>query len=514
MTTPSPVEQAWSLRLSDPIQAHGLATSALTDSHEHHRAQSVLAHLAWRDGRYAQALEYAEQAETAQRLEHDTLWLTRTLNSLGVVHLYLGQHDVALAVFQEQLTLAQSIHDLDAQAAAYNDLGATINSHDLQQGLHYYHQALQLYQQAAPLYDANRSAVLINLSVLYDQQGETATSHAFLEEAGALALAAQAWPYYAAYVFCRSERLQRQNHFEQARQLIQHALDELFHLPTEHQRDLLFALLLLEEAAGNHTRALKLAQAMEGRWATRRENYGDYLTVRARLEAAHGEYQAAYETQAQLLAYERESHAKEAADKLRTSEVLHRTREAQQQAREAAHIAVALQHHVDELQALRGKLEHLSSTDTLTGLYNRRYFVEQSQAYLQQGIPLAVAYFDIDHFKRINDRVGHAGGDRVLQAVADLLRQYAEPNDLLVRLGGDEFVLVRPDVSTQQLAEEMEGLRQAFVTYAWDTVGPALEVQVSIGVTSIEGDLEGGLVQADQRMYRAKEEGRNRVQSE
>ena len=512
MAALSPVEQAWSLRLADPAQAHALASSFLADPQEACRAQSVLAHLAWRNGQYAEALEYAKSAEIPQRQRHDALWLIRTLNSIGMVHLYLGQHQAALELFQQQLMLAQAIHDLDGQAGAYSDLGSTLNSYDTQQGLHYYQQALELYQQAGATHDANRSAVLINLSMIYDALGDDDRSETLLEEGGRLALATEAWPYYSGYLFYRSKRLQQQGHFDQARALIQDALNDLIHLPTENCRDLLFALLILEEAAGNRARALQLARDMEDGWSARRENYGDYLEARARLEAAQGEYAAAYQTQQLLLLHERERYATESATKLLTIEVLHRNREAQQQASEANHTAAILQQEVELLKALHEKLERLSSTDDLTGLANRRTFVARVERWLRQQTVLAIAILDIDHFKGINDLIGHPGGDQVLRTVAALFQQHALPDDLLVRLGGDEFVLIRPHSRPAELAQSMQELQRALNEHDWQALHPGLQVQISIGVTSIEDSLEAGIALADRLLYRAKQSGRNRLQ--
>ena len=512
MAALTPVEQAWSLRLSDPAQAHHLASESLTDPAEAHRAQSVLAHLAWRNGHYAEALKYAKHAEIPQRQQRDDLWLIRTLNSIGMVHLYLGQHQAALKLFQEQLALAQSLHDIDGQAGAYSDLGTTLNSYDTQQGLHYYQQALAMYQQAGPAHNANRGAVLINLSMIYEMAGDLDQSEALLKEGGQLVLAAEAWPYYSGYLFYRSKQLQRQGGFDQARELIQDALNDLSRLPNENRQDLRYALLILEEAAGNQLRALELAREMEGHWSTRRENYGDYLEIRARLEAAQGEYAAAYQTQHQLLTHERKQHATESASKLLTIEVLHRTREAQKQAEQAAHVASNLQQDVELLQVRHGHLERLSNTDDLTGLANRRTFLERVDGWMRQQVTLAVAFIDIDYFKNINDLIGHLGGDQVLCTVAELFQQHALPEDLLVRLGGDEFVLVRPHSQPAALARSLERMQHALAEHNWHALYPGLRVHVSIGVTSIEGSLEVGIAQADRLLYRAKQGGRNRLQ--
>ena len=119
---------------------------------------------------------------------------------------------------------------------------------------------------------------------------------------------------------------------------------------------------------------------------------------------------------------------------------------------------------------------------------------------------------DIDHFKAVNDRFSHATGDRVLQAVAELMREHINPDELAGRFGGEEFVLVL-HANPRQTYERAEKLRQAIQNHDWASIEVGLEVTLSLGwsaQTNLENH-ERMLSNADAMMYAAKRAGRNRV---
>lgn len=155
--------------------------------------------------------------------------------------------------------------------------------------------------------------------------------------------------------------------------------------------------------------------------------------------------------------------------------------------------------------------------DTLTGLGNRRHLdrrcAELLPAAQRDGQPLALAEIDIDHFKAINDQHGHACGDQVLVALAQLLRDNTRACDVLVRHGGEEFVVVLPGMGLEQAAEVCERLRQRVATHAWPKFdGSVPVVTVSIGLAAAPPFDAAALVQsADEALYRAKHAGRNRL---
>lgn len=171
-------------------------------------------------------------------------------------------------------------------------------------------------------------------------------------------------------------------------------------------------------------------------------------------------------------------------------------------------LSVALSHRISELK-------HKTVTDSLTGLYNRRYFndllAQEFRNARANGRGLALLVFDVDHFKRYNDEHGHARGDLALQAVADGLRRNARNPDALCRYGGEEFVLILPGASSEQAVAAAEHLRERVAAELADSH----RLTLSAGVASLAEQPFDDAAQlfeaADHALYRAKDAGRNRV---
>ena len=157
--------------------------------------------------------------------------------------------------------------------------------------------------------------------------------------------------------------------------------------------------------------------------------------------------------------------------------------------------------------------------DSLTGLANRRAFLaEGTQIVRRQTVerrPGAVLLIDLDHFKSINDRFGHAIGDRVLQVFAESASANIKTTDMIGRLGGEEFAAVLYDVDRERALIIAERMRSAFAAAAVEVDGRPVMATVSIGMVFNEDstfDVSALLAQADQALYHAKERGRNRVE--
>ncbi len=172
--------------------------------------------------------------------------------------------------------------------------------------------------------------------------------------------------------------------------------------------------------------------------------------------------------------------------------------------------------NVDQLELI-GSLQDLATRDFLTGLPNRRHFLEQAERLVPRlrtaRRPLAMAILDIDHFKHINDGWGHEAGDHALRAVAGVLSGHARQHDHVARFGGEEFCLLVPDLDADALGQYFDQLRQCIENLRVRTPGGELRMTVSIGVrTATPGDdLHRLLADADRRLYLAKAGGRNRV---
>jgi len=174
------------------------------------------------------------------------------------------------------------------------------------------------------------------------------------------------------------------------------------------------------------------------------------------------------------------------------------------------------------------RLKHIGLTDPLTGINNRRYverrLLEEIGRTRRHGYGLSCMYIDIDHFKQINDRVGHQGGDEVLRSVAECIKAELRLSDALGRFGGEEFVVLLIDAEPADAAGVAERIRQGIAEQPLTlSSGTRLGVTVSIGIASLRPDQHGETVEAtardfvaraDRALYRAKENGRNRVESE
>lgn len=167
------------------------------------------------------------------------------------------------------------------------------------------------------------------------------------------------------------------------------------------------------------------------------------------------------------------------------------------------------------------RLERLSLVDPLTGLYNRRSFetaLEKEMArWRRREAPVALLMLDLDHFKLVNDTWGHQAGDRVLQTLARLLSSTVRIEDLPARVGGEEFAVIMPEVTGDEAYQAAERLRLVVAGHLFDIGVESIEVRVSIGVacTEMQNVADGAtLVRlADEALYRAKQRGRDRVET-
>ncbi|MDJ0652643.1 MAG: diguanylate cyclase [Xanthomonadales bacterium] len=166
------------------------------------------------------------------------------------------------------------------------------------------------------------------------------------------------------------------------------------------------------------------------------------------------------------------------------------------------------------------QMKALANTDAMTGILNRRGMEQAASPLIERAIryqsQLALLVFDVDHFKQINDRLGHGVGDQVLVDLALYLSRTLRSSDVLARFGGEEFAIILPDQTLQQAVETAQRLRQGIEDLDLPIL-PDASVTASVGVSVLsEGDrsLDDLLRRADRAMYRSKRGGRNRVTAE
>lgn len=170
--------------------------------------------------------------------------------------------------------------------------------------------------------------------------------------------------------------------------------------------------------------------------------------------------------------------------------------------------------NITERRNLHKKLRELSYVDPLTGLYNRRYFLERVRIHLMEKGKAHIMLCDIDRFKDVNDQYGHLAGDAVLKEFARIARDVLKHNHAIARLGGDEFVMALTDLTDEQAYEVGERLRKRVEETSIYYQSTVLSICISIGIAKLSfEDLEKSelIADADRALYQAKAAGKNRV---
>jgi len=436
------------------------------------------------------AVAWAARALTAARAHGGALLEADALLSLGIGYSRSGQAAAGLEQFAQVLVIFER-EQAGGSVSVLNNMG--INCKNLgryDESVAHYERALLLVQG-----DTTTTAVLqSNLSEPLMLLGRLDEAHAAL---------AAALPVLAASGYAEAETNARVTHGRVLLKAGQAAAA---------QAELEQALRLCAETGGRNY-AARAHQTL----AELHKQAGAFEPALHHAEAAHA---------AERAQFNEESDRKVGALRVRM-DVASARHEAEMH--RARHAEVSSAH--DELKALHAallaadaeknllltRLAEQSRTDGLTGLANRRALDERlidaqarSRRYHQ---PLAVALCDLDFFKRINDRFGHATGDEVLRHISALLRAHSRATDVVARYGGEEFCIVFIEADAAVASRLCDTLRAAVAAHDWAAVHPQLAVTLSIGIAD-DAHLathEQLLAAADRHLYRAKHEGKNRV---
>ncbi|MEQ9362454.1 MAG: diguanylate cyclase [Rhodospirillales bacterium] len=179
---------------------------------------------------------------------------------------------------------------------------------------------------------------------------------------------------------------------------------------------------------------------------------------------------------------------------------------------------LALQKAHRDLKAANEELTRLATTDFLTGVWNRRRFMELGEAEVarvrRSGRSFGMAMMDVDHFKSVNDTHGHDAGDNVLRALAEACVDRLRNVDIVGRMGGEELALILPETDPQGAVLTVERLREYLGDLSIPIDSGTLNVTVSVGVTTVKDpsdSIEAALKRADEALYKAKGSGRNKT---
>jgi diguanylate cyclase (GGDEF)-like protein len=167
-----------------------------------------------------------------------------------------------------------------------------------------------------------------------------------------------------------------------------------------------------------------------------------------------------------------------------------------------------------------GNLNQAANTDPMTKCFNKGYFLEAIEAEVKRAkalsTPISLMFFDLDHFKKVNDTYGHEGGDFVLKEFTNLVRGLGliQKSDIFARYGGEEFCLMMPSKSAQEAGKIAETIRGKVQMHEFNYEGQRIPVTTSLGVAELKSDMETAtdLIKAsDKALYESKKSGRNRV---
>jgi diguanylate cyclase (GGDEF)-like protein len=436
-------------------------------------------------GRYAQALRHANEACALSHDIGDRRQLALSLTALGACFERMGDPWQAERLMDEALDFARAVGDPFALLVTLNNL----------------------------------CAVCIGAYYLLRDGDEPAEAVAALRRALAHAREAHSLlphfsdPFFTVFVEGNlGEVLLHLGNTEEARRLLDGALQRGLERNYEAQvwriRCSICELLLAQRQAREAHAALTALRAdMAGADAR-----ATLIRVHHALYRASRDLGQPGEALAHLEAHDR-LERRRSTNQLKAQSQLFVTRVEAEHVRREAERA----HHEAQWQRSRAAgFEADAQRDQLTGLGNRRHLDQRLPALLgtaqDQGQPVALALVDLDHFKQINDRHGHAVGDKVLVQIAQQLRENTRSGDVLARIGGEEFLVVLADMPQAQAVEVCERLRARVAAHDWAAVSPGLAVTLSIGLAHAPPyRLEPLYEQADRAMYRAKQEGRNRV---
>lgn len=500
----------------DLLAALELAREALDEALEA-RILYRLPYSVYRVGAFERAFGLALQALELARARGDARGEGKALHDIGASYHALGEYHEALAHLLGSLECFEVIGHPDA-AIAYNGIGLCYRAlgHD-EQALEAFGRSLAL-RQGAPY---GEGVARINLALAHKQRGDLAAA---IHEAEASLTRFEAVNDPIMTAYARNELAAlwlSTGEAARARDLYAHNLGDPRVVDTDVHLATLRGLGCLALEAGDAEEALAhFLVALER---------GERHDLKKVLVEVHFDLSRCYEHLGQLekaLAHYRRFHQlQEALVGERTQQRLGMLmiRFETEQARKDREIYrlqnIELARAYEQLSELHRQLrqqadtlEHLSIRDPLTGLHNRRFLDEQLGRLVGAG-PLSVAVADIDDFKEINDRFGHALGDEVLRRIAAIFREELRGGDVVVRYGGEEFVLVLPETHEAAARQVCERVRRRVEGHPWGALEPQLAVTLSIGLASAEGELapDGLLRAADEKLYEVKRSGKNRV---
>ena len=471
------------LALAVEAERHGQESNDLTARAE---VETVKAQLSFFTGSYAEALSHAEQAvDHAVRAGNPDLEIfVRRGTCLVFGNIGVPEWRTRL---EELLALTIATGDLWEEAISRNDMACVlIEERDLPAAEHQLELAFALARRVS---GGNSFALAVLHSTRADLHLAAGRPDAALADAerslATLTEAADPNPYVLGVtVRAEVQALMELGQLDDAQQSGEGALARLGDRVPQTRSLILSTLASTLRDAGRLEEAF---EALQRSAELERQAYRELSELQLSLERATLETSAA----------RRESDSLAAKN------------------RQLADAHAELERRTRQLEGLQDQLRDQAERDWLTGLHNRRYLAGELERLAEERLdgPISLAVLDLDHFKSVNDRFGHAAGDRVLIRVARLLCDVLRDTDIVVRSGGEEFVVLMPHTDAHAATACCERICEAIRDDRWNTIADGLTVTTSGGLASTHdpAELESLVRLADQRLYEAKRAGRDRL---
>lgn len=494
--------------LAEQVRAAAAGLSARTIA----RARTLLAWVAFRDGDFDQALLIANLAIATIGRDEDA-WTGRCLLVLANTCAEIGEPEQAAGYFNRTLDIAWSIGDLSLAGSATNDSAFARRGP---------HERLRNFRRAHDLLsesDDRAAAALarLNLGTAYAALDNHLTAQSLAQQVVHDPITASMPEIRLRAVVLRARSLLALGRLEHARTLIEGAIVAA----REHPAPAMNPVRIEAAAAWNDLglpgcSVSLLAELVDEGTLTPTQRL-EVTGLLADAYAAREDWELAYRHLHDHV--QRSSEHEDAMGRRRAValEILHRTREAERVADRERVRAERLSAHVEALTDENREVREISLRDALTGLHNRRAF-NDALANLELNStgpmwPVTLTLIDVDHFKRINDTHGHVVGDQVLADLGSLLLRVARASDLAARYGGEEFAILQLRTPRPYAGSLAARLRRELSDDQWLSVDLDTRVTVSVGIATAASpsDLDLLVERADAALYKAKQDGRDRV---
>ena len=433
-------------------------------------------------GLYADALRNMMEALSVFEAKNDRSMLARCLNAIGYTYVLMTDFEKSLPHLQKSADIARDLESKTDLANTLDSLGAAhLGLGNLAEALAASGESIEVCREQGAL--IKEAEYLIGLGSIYSAKGELEKAESCF--ADSLSLARK-----YGYRFAEAGALRRMGQLAYQKQ------------------DFPKAIALLEESLGHcqEIGAGRKTFMCLNDLASVCKDAGDFKSALSYFEKYHEAKEAIFSEQAEF--------------RVKSLEVSYKLKEANRE-KELYYLKnVALQREVEQRMKAQAMAEHLAITDSLTGLFNRRQLLELAEREVVHATRyqrnLSLIIFDLDHFKRVNDTFGHAGGDRVLVAISRFVQSSVRKCDIIGRYGGEEFALLLPETSAQKALAMFERIRRSIEDMKIELDDAETSVTISAGIAEIDQrtpriSLSQLLDRADKALYTAKAAGRNQT---